>query len=57
MGTEQEREDEFVLRKERTADVLIEVVLEMILQISQTTFKNLRLIAGKNHHPHHQIFV
>ena len=51
ISAQKEGEQEFVLRKQRATNVLIEVILKMIFEVTQTSLENFGLVAenwGKN---------
>lgn len=51
ISAQKEGEQEFVLRKQRATNILIEVILKMIFEVTQTSLENFGLVAenwGKN---------
>ena len=42
---QQKREEEFVTGKQRSRDVAIDIVREMLVNVSQTAFQDFRLVA------------
>ena len=56
VDTEQERESQFVLGKQRPTDIVIKIVLEVILKVTQTTVEHLRPVAAVNDDEIFQIY-